>query len=91
MSSIPETSEITVHCPECGSQDIREKNVAYTELPVVAWEWNEEASEPRPTDYGQDASPEWEADGGYECHVCPWRGDLADLLVKRAAPQENEP
>ena len=85
--------EVRVTCPKCGSDDIREKNVAYAELPVLGWEFDEDDGVPVPTDYDTDESPEWEcADERYEyvCHGCrKWEGNLDDLAVSAPSPEER--
>lgn len=78
---------ITVHCPKCGSEDIREKNVAYAELPV--WEWDEdETGQLHPADYDTDVSADWEVEDvahQYICRGCDkWEGSVDELVVRRA-------
>lgn len=82
-----------VKCPNCGSTDIREKNLAYAELKVLDWEWDVESENlVRPADYDTDASVDWEVMDHrhqYVCHrgakdgkPCTWQGQLADLAVE---------
>lgn len=76
---------MTVHCPKCGHDVIKEKNVAYANLEVLEWEWNEEAEEVRPSDYDADESADWEACDGpniYVCAKCDWEGANDDLAVR---------
>lgn len=79
---------MTVHCPKCDSRDIREKNVAYAELPVWEWDWDDEIKQPQPVDYDSDVSVDWEVldvANQYVCHDCDWAGGLADLKVIRSS------
>lgn len=81
-----------VMCPVCASRDIREKNVAYTELRVATWE-RDAAGNLQPSEFAtyEDTSPEWSSTGEsdpYVCHGynadrsrCGWEGDLDELLV----------
>lgn len=76
---------MTVHCPKCGCDVIKEKNVAYANLEVLAWEWDEEAEEVKPADYDADESADWEACDGpniYVCANCDWEGGTDDLAVR---------
>lgn len=77
---------MSVHCPKCGSDVIREKNIAVTNLEVIGWEWDEKAETVQPTDYETDNDPEWEAndvENQYTCGMgtCDWEGSLDDLRV----------
>lgn len=74
---------MTVHCPMCGKMDIREKNVAFADLPVLEWDW--EDGELRPVDYDTDVSADWEAEDTpdqYVCFDCRWEGSPSALTVK---------
>lgn len=90
---------IIAHCPRCGGTDIREKNVAYAEIRVTAWEVVGDCLMPREWDWDVDA--EWETDGiasfTYACHGdkadgqrCRWEGDIGDLAVEHE-PDDEEP
>jgi len=82
---MPENSGMTVHCPKCDSTEIREKNVAYANLDVLDWEWDEEAGQPHPTDYDTGADAEWECSDArlqYICAMCDWEGNLHNLVVR---------
>lgn len=81
-----------VMCPVCASRDIREKNVAYTELRVTSWERNDAGGlEPSEYDTYDDVSPEWASrddSDPYVCHGfnadgdrCTWEGELHELLI----------
>ena len=75
---------ITVRCPKCGSADIRERNTAYAELPVLGWTWDDEEKVLTPESYDTDVSVDWEcADecDAYVCHGCRWSGEPSDLAV----------
>lgn len=79
---------MTVHCPKCGGTEIREKNVAYANLEVLEWEWDEEAQGAQPIDYDTDVGADWEVDDvakQYLCGnpACPWEGTLDELRVER--------
>jgi ribosomal protein S27AE len=65
----PTTDDIRVHCAKCGSADIRERNVAYAELPVIAWE-READGGVKPADYETDVSADWEPDDVSHQYVC---------------------
>jgi DNA-directed RNA polymerase subunit RPC12/RpoP len=83
--------EKTVHCPECGSEDIREKNTAYAELPVTEWETS--GTVPQPTNYDTDASPDWEVSDEafqYICANCRVSFELDRLIVKDAPSSGQE-
>lgn len=84
------SDDTTVHCPQCGSDDIREKNVAYTELRV--WAWEIEDGHPTPCDYDTDSSPEWEVSDArdqYVCGDCRWEGNTGDLKVNSTPEKER--
>lgn len=75
----------TVHCPKCSNTDIREANTAYTELGVLAWDFDEEGGIVSPSAYDTDNDPEWETarDGDpYTCGSCEWEGEQEELIVK---------
>lgn len=76
----------SVHCPECRSQSIGERNVAYAELRVLDWELNEDENLVVGTmDYDMGVEVEWETEdcvGPYVCRACAWRGDLSDLTIR---------
>lgn len=84
----------TVHCPKCDSTNIREANEAYTDLPVLEWDFD--FDDPRalvaPASYDTDNDPEWATvtDGDpYNCGDCNWEGEIDELIVKDAAPEET--
>jgi DNA-directed RNA polymerase subunit RPC12/RpoP len=86
-----ETDEIRVRCPECGSTDIRERNVAYAELPVLSWARDDVTGELKPEDYDTDASADWEVEDvslQYVCYRCRHRMRLSDLS---AEPSDGTP
>lgn len=58
---------LTVQCPKCGSEDIREMNTAYAELPVIGWEWTENTTAPCPEGCAGGSKPE-------TCAVCMGTG-----------------
>lgn len=76
---------MTVHCPKCGCDIIKERNVACANLEVLEWEWDEEAEEVRPANYDTDESADWETDdvlNQYVCAECDWEGPLSELAVR---------
>lgn len=75
----------TVCCPECGSSDIRERNVASALLPVVSW--LVEDGEVVPDHYDTNQTVAWEMEDTiylYVCHACRWQGATSGLVVKEA-------
>lgn len=86
-------ADFTIHCPKCGSEDIREKNVAYAELSVFEWRLDDDI--PVPEDYDTDASADWECEDvwdQYVCHGdgCGWSGSCDQLEVRRVSPGRTE-
>lgn len=82
----------TAHCPNCGSQDIREKNTAYAELPVFDWELNDDETKVVcPADYDLDVEVDWETadvDDQYVCRGCDkWSGQPDELVIRDEAPR----
>ena len=77
---------MTVHCPKCDSTEIREKNVAYANLDVLGWEWDDESGQPQPSDYDTHVSADWECCDAvalqYICAMCDWEGNLENLTVR---------
>lgn len=78
---------VTARCPSCMSDDIREKNIAIADLPVLGWEIND-VGELQPSDYDTDVDVEWETDKVQNQYVCggckKWEGTLEQLFVVAA-------
>lgn len=76
--------KITAHCPDCGSEQVRECNTAYAELEVTEWGWDDKENELTPVFYDMDVDVDWETIDGpaYRCLVCGWKGDGHELTVK---------
>jgi hypothetical protein len=76
---------MTVHCPNCDSTEIREKNVAYAQLRVTKWEFNGDDGL-SPAEWDFDVDTDWETDDGesspYICAMCDWEGNLHNLVVR---------
>lgn len=71
---------LEVLCPKCGSTDIRERNVAYASLRVLAW--RRDGDGVIPDEYDTDVDVEWDAedrDDQYECRSCGKSLGLDDL------------
>lgn len=64
-----ETEAVRFGCPHCGSEDLREANVAYAWLRVTGW-----SEDGEPTDFDTDAEAEWSSDEDAEhplrCYGC---------------------
>ncbi|NUO65546.1 MAG: hypothetical protein HOQ34_18430 [Gemmatimonadaceae bacterium] len=75
-----EPTRLEVRCPNCGSTDIRERNVAYAELRVLGWERDGDVV--IPDSYDTEVDVEWEAEDRsdqYRCHSCTRSFGLDDL------------
>lgn len=77
--------KMTIHCRECGGVDIREKNVAFANLPIVGWRIGE-GRLPTPTDYNTDVCVDWQPENDvapYVCGHCGTESLASQLVVKR--------
>lgn len=86
-------ADVIAKCPKCESDDIREKNVAYAELPVTEWELND-SGELQPAGYDTDVDVEWEADDvdkQYVCGACKSEFNIANLEFTTESPFPEEP
>jgi hypothetical protein len=81
-------TDIEVLCPNCGNADIRERNVAYAVLPVLAWTRDKDGRVV-PEEYDTDVGADWEAEDvsdQYVCYRCHHRMTL-DQLTDLATPE----
>lgn len=87
------SDDIRVTCLECGSEDIRQRSAAYTDLEVWSWTWNAADGIPEPTDVNYSFSPEWEPEDvehQFRCGGCGLSYRLDQLLVTRSAVPRTE-
>lgn len=87
---------VIAHCPKCGGTDIREKNEAYAEVTVTAWEI--EAGVLVPTAWCWDVDAEWYSSDDpfpYVCHSygadgrCDWEGDVDQLVIEHEEDEDD--
>lgn len=78
-------------CPHCGSDDIREANVAFTHLRII--DWNEDGT---PAKFDGDEDVEWQsdddADPPLECFNCHKQFGWAGVVrMWTGEPDPNDP
>lgn len=92
--TLPTGTDVIALCPECNGTDIREKNIAYADLPVTRWEVDG-AGNPAPMAFDTDVSADWYSDSDpkpYVCRTgggCEWEGNLHELMY-RARTEDDE-